>query len=177
MSEVNTEAIRAFNESLERCTEEIDKSQIRVDLARVYQLVQDNKEAAYLSTEFKCILAQHQPNYLKVAAFVAWSYQFAFHDEALMSLVKNTVNTFMTPGVEGIRVRLAVNQILRELAEVSLHPDWLLINNGQGGRTFLVVDEYINWRAHHSRKPGGKRQIYYIILAVINVAKTRFLSN
>ena len=85
MPQVSTEALRAFNEALEGCAKAIDGKQIELDLACVYRLVQNNKEAAYLSTELKCILAQHQPNYLKVAAFVAASYQFAFHDDALVT--------------------------------------------------------------------------------------------
>lgn len=142
MPQASTEALKAFNQALGRCAKEIDERQIQLDLARVYQLVQDNKEAASLSTELKCILAQHQPNYLKVAAFVAVSYQIAFHDDALVTQVKNSADTLMTQGYDGFKAGFAVHQILEELT-VLHHSD---LHVEYGGPTFHLVDEYIDWR-------------------------------
>jgi hypothetical protein len=46
MPQGSTEALRAFNEALEGCAKAIDGKQIELDLACVYRLVQNNKEAA-----------------------------------------------------------------------------------------------------------------------------------
>src|SRR5438105_397356 len=95
----NTQAINAFNEAVERCGGGSDQWQFSLDIKCLFSLVRDHKEAAYAATELKCIMAQHQPNYLKVATYIAWAYKLYFKDTALIELVKDAVMELLGAGM------------------------------------------------------------------------------
>jgi hypothetical protein len=121
MPRASTEAIKTFNEALERCFKEIDKRQIQIDIECVYRLVWENKEAAYAATELKCMMARHQPNYLKVTPFLAWAYKYYFQDDGLISLVKNAARAAVAQGAPSAeQVATYVDQTLEELSNKAL---------------------------------------------------------
>lgn len=121
MSRASTQALKAFNEALERCGEEYNTDKLQVDIGCVYELVQNNKDAAYYSTELKCILSQHWPNYLKMASMVAWSYNMCFGDDTLITMVRNAAQTAIAQEALNAKEAAAfVEQTLKDLTDLAM---------------------------------------------------------
>lgn len=90
MPKVSNEALRAFNEGLDKCTKKLGGGKLGMDSTCVRNLVRANKDAAYRYVEIHCVMAQSQPGYVQPALIIAAAYQVEFEDDTLYQMVMNT---------------------------------------------------------------------------------------
>jgi hypothetical protein len=98
MPKVSDEAIRAFSEGIEKCTNKIGGGKVGIDSACLRVLIRNNRDAAYRYVELHCLMAESQPGYLQPAIIVASAYQIEFGDDSLYQMVMVKVKELEAEG-------------------------------------------------------------------------------
>lgn len=163
MPKVSNEALRTFNEGLDKCMKKLGGGRIFMDTTCVRSVVRANKEAAYRYVKLHLMLAQSQPGYVQLAFSIATAYQIEFQDDTLVQMVMNTVKEL------GAEKHLSSIGVAKNFEEATTEPP-----EREAARAWWRTTGRADGKCDRCNRPLRRGEGYLVSGHAVMVGGTRF---